>query len=316
MNSINTPEFSRNFGFWSPAEQQSIMGSHVAIGGVGGDGYQLGLKLARMGVGELSVAEVFELENINRVPGATVDTVGRKKVDVFREDARKINPDIRVHIYDEGITEDNVDAFVQGTNLVLDETELTHLELGTMLARAARRANVPDMLVMNIGFAAQVTSFHPKGKTFEDLMGIPREMPLDEVKEQPLNLARCVPYLPPYADIQTLKAVQEGAPLPSISQGVDVASAMGASQALLHMTRDIEPNRPQPVWSPRIAYMDALTFKADVTRFPRLSHYRYLATMVGREMLHKNVKTRYAASDRKQRAEAHAAEQSIGSDNT
>ena len=181
---ITSPEFSRNYGFWSEDEQRALVESRVAIAGVGGDGFQLGLKLARMGVSKFSIAdpEVFEPENVNRVEGATASSVGRDKADVFRERVLDINPDAEVETFLSGVTPDNVEPFMQGASLVLDESELTRPEIGTLIARRARLQGIPDLLVMNIGFAAQVTSFAPTSTwTFERFMGFTPETPLAEI---------------------------------------------------------------------------------------------------------------------------------------
>jgi tRNA threonylcarbamoyladenosine dehydratase len=312
MYSINAPEFHRNYGFWDEAEQQAIMDSHVAIAGVGGDGFELGQRLARMGVANFAVAdpEVFEPENVNRVPGATSETVGQKKVDVFRASVLAINPDANVRVFSDGITEGNIEDFMDGATLAYDETELTHLELGTMVAREARRRRIVNVLVMNVGFAAQVTSFDPEDTrhTFERMMGFRNDTPLSEVARMDLDLSRCVPYIPHYIDVETFKEVGRGAPLPSIVHGIGVASAMGASQGFLHMTKGAGNRRPEPVWAPKMAWSDSLTNESRVTRFPRLSHYRHLSAMVLNNMLGRNARASYSAEDRDRRSEAHAQE--------
>ena len=305
MVTPDAPEFARNMGFWDEDEQQAIIDANVAIAGVGGDGYHLGLRLAQMGVRTFDVAdpEVFEPENANRVPGATTETYGRKKVDVFREQVLRINPDADVRVYEEGVTPENVARILGRATLALDESELTHLEIGTAWAREARRLGIPNMMVMNVGFAAQVTSFDPLDKkhTFERMMGFSNDEPLEKVAERKLDLSRCVPYLPPYGDIESLKAVEEGASLPSIAQGVDVAASMGASQAFLHIVRGVSKHRPEPIWAPRMAYMDAYNFKSGVTSHPRLSHYRTLSKMVMRNVLHLNPRASYTEADRSRR---------------
>lgn len=304
MQSINSPEFSRNYGFWNEDEQRALMGARVAIAGVGGDGFQLGKKLAMNGVGTFDIAdpEVFEPENANRVPGATTETYGQNKAEVFRNEVLKINPDADVRIYTDGVTEDNVEDFVSRATLVYDESELRYLHIGTAVARAARKRGIPDVLVMNVGFAAQVTSFHPDSKhTFERMMGFSDDMPLDEVKEQELDLSRCLPYLPPYADLKTLEAVQEGAPLPSIAQGVDVASALGSSQGFLHIVRNANNRRPEPIWAPHMGYMDAYNLKSGITAHPRISHYRTLGMALIRQQLGKSPDASYTEEDRSRR---------------
>mgnify|MGYP000305904887 CR=1 FL=1 len=305
MRTIGSPEFSRNYGFWNEAEQQALMQARVAIAGVGGDGFQLGLKLAMNGVQTFDIAdpEVFEPENTNRVPGAVISTYGVNKAEVFRDRVLEINPDADVRIYKDGVTKENVDEFTNRASLIIDESELTYLHIGTMIAREARKKNIPNMLVMNIGFAGQATSFKPEGKhTFESLMGIPENMSLDEVEDIKLDFSRILPYLPKYGDLRTLLSVQSGSPLPSISQGVDVASALGSSQAFKHITYKLGNHREEPIWAPKIGYIDAYNLKCGVASHPRLSHYKHLGITGLRQALKLNPEASYTLEDRNRRS--------------
>lgn len=303
--SVSSPEFSRNYGFWSEDEQRALMASKVAIAGVGGDGFQLGLKLARMGVSRFSIAdpEVFEPENVNRVEGAATASFGRNKAEVFRERVLDINPDAEVDIFLDGVTEDNIEPFMQGASLVLDESELTKPEIGTLIARRARSQGIPDLLVMNVGFAAQVTSFAPDSSwTFERFMGFADRTPLDEIAEAGVDLSRCLPYIPAYTDLRSLQAVlgEEGAPpapLPSISIGVDVASAIGSTQAFLHLTAGVANHRRSPVWAPRMAYTDAYRLRTRIVRAGKPAHMRHLLLAAGRQKLGINPLGSYTLAD-------------------
>jgi molybdopterin/thiamine biosynthesis adenylyltransferase len=307
MRTVQSPEYSRNYGFWNEAEQQALLDAKVAIAGVGGDGFQMGLKLAKMGVQTFDIAdpEVFEPENNNRVPGATTSTYGRPKVEVFTEQVLDINPAADIRVYRDGVTEDNVEEFMSRADLVFDESELTYPHIGTAIAREARKRNIPDVMVMNVGFAAQVTSFDPRHRfTFERFMGIPQDMPLADVKDLAVDFSRCLPYIPKYGDLTTLQAVQEGASLPSIAPGVDVASAIGSSQAFLHIVQKAKNNRPSPIWAPRILYMDAYSGIANVTKHPQASYYRHLVGMLVGNVLNKYPHASYSADQRSTRERA------------
>lgn len=295
MTSINAPEFSRNYGFWNEEEQRLITLQHVAIGGVGGDGYQLGLKLARMGVANFTIAdpEVFEAENINRVPGAKQSTLGRSKVDVFEEELRDINPAAKLTVFREGITTENVKEFMKDATIVFDETELTYLHLGTAIAREARRRNIPDVMVMNIGFAAQLTSFDPTSpNTFEKMMGIPADMSLTEVQSMKVDFSRCLPYVPPYSDLRTLIAINDGASLPSIAPGVDVASAIGSTEALKHFWHGAN-RRMLPTFYPRFRFNDSYNGKSGTIKTPRASHYETLVVAAANMRLSRSPEASY-----------------------
>jgi molybdopterin/thiamine biosynthesis adenylyltransferase len=304
MVDFKDPMFKRNYGFFNEAEQQKIIESTVAIAGVGGDGFQLGEKLARIGVTKFIVAdpEVFEVENINRVSGAKHSTLGKNKAEVFRDSVMDIQPEATVDIFTDGVNPDNVNEIVSRADLILDESELTKLELGTMIARHARENNKPVLVVLNIGFAAISTSFDPNGRmTFEKVMGIPKGMPLDEVAELQVDFSRCLPYIPKYGDINSLISAQNGAPLPSISQGVDVASALGSTEAFLHLTSGIDNNRRKPTFAPNWRYMDAYSGDSGTIRSARIAHYMGIFALLGRMKLDLNPLASYKEEDRKKR---------------
>lgn len=304
MNNYKNPKYARNYGFFSEAEQQKINESKIAIAGVGGDGFQLGEKLARIGISKFSIAdpEFFEEENMNRVSGAKYSTLGKNKAEVFRDSVLDIQPDAEINIYTEGVTEDNVKEFIKDADLVIDESELTRLEIGTMISRESRKLQKPVLIVLNIGFAAIASTFDPESKhSFEKVMGIPENMPLDEVAQMQIDFSRCLPYIPSYGDVNSLLAVQEFAPLPSISQGVDVASAIGSTEAFLNLTHDLGNKRKKPTYNPVWRYMDAYSGRSGTIRHARIAHYLGLFAMIGRIKLGINPLASYSHEQRKNR---------------
>lgn len=304
-DTIARPEFQRNFGFWNEDEQLALSDSVVAIAGCGGDGHDLARAIAMMaGPKEIRIAdpEVFEPENSNRVAWADESTYGRLKVDVLEEGINNIRPQTKVISYKEGVTVDNVEEFVRGADLVLDESELTYLHIGTALSREAKKNNIPSLLVMNIGFAAIATSFDPRQSyDFEKMMGIPSGMPLDEVKDMNVDFSRCLPYLPNYGDLASLKAVEQGASLPSVVQGVKVASALGSTEAFLHLTSSVSNRRRKPTSAPHWRYMDAMNGEAGVIKHPRMSYYGRAIVMAARNYARLNPKASYDEASRARR---------------
>lgn len=292
------PEFSRNLGFWRRSEQQLLRESTIAIAGAGGDGFDLAVSLVMMtGAAEVRIAdpETFVPENSNRVAWANTDTYGQLKVDALRETIAKIRPGTRVVSFAEGVTTENADEFVAGADLVLDESELRYLHVGTALARAARRHGVPNLLVMNIGFGAIATSFAPQSvHTFERMMGLPADITLDEAATREVDLTRCVPFVPRYGDLGTFRATRAGAPLPSVVQGVKAAVSLGATEALLHLTRTDRNRRRSPVFAPQWAYTDPMNLKSGRIRHARSRHWIGAAILAGRSLLGWNPEASYA----------------------
>lgn len=308
MRTIQSPEIYRNMGFWNEATQGAIMDTTVAIGGAGGAGYMVGLELARIGVQRFDIAdpEDFDDVNGNRVMGVRQDTVGRNKAEVFREDLYGINEQAEVRTYTEGVTPDNLEEFMHRADIVLDATELSMPELGTMIARQARRIQVPVMNVEYVGYAGQGTSFDPRSKmTFERFMGIKggEDAPLDEVAEQQLDPSRYLAYLPRYGDLKTLMAIQEGSPLPSNMIGAGQAAQIAVAESLKHIRRRVGERGMAPVFAPVVRWADAYTGESGITRHPRVSYYRHLAAAVVRNQLGLHEEASYTPDERAARGD-------------
>ena len=79
--------FSRNIGWVTEWEQSALRGMCVAIAGMGGVGGIHLLTLVRLGIGRFRIADfdTFDIVNFNRQAGATMDTIGRPKIDVMAE---------------------------------------------------------------------------------------------------------------------------------------------------------------------------------------------------------------------------------------
>ena len=292
---MSNPRFERNLGFLSTVEQDCLQDSTIAIAGAGGDGGMLALQLVRMGVGEIRLADPdpFEIENTNRQAACTSKTIGVNKAEAVANYAQDINPDITVRVYDDGIQPGNVAEFVKGADLLIDETEFTMHQLGVMLAREARKENIPNLTALNMGFGAIVTTYHPKGVTVENRLGFGDEQDIDEIAAEEVDISRWLPYLPKYGDLNVLKKVATGEKsAPSIAPGVAIAAGTAASQAFLNLVGK-ENRRPAPVYAPNALVVDPMSGVAKTIKYNRRSHYRHLLPLVGRNLLKLNPQASY-----------------------
>ena len=281
--------FSRNSGFISAREQSKLATAHVAIGGVGGDGGQIAETLCRMGVSSFSLAdpEVFEEENLNRQNSSSVNTLGRNKAEVLGETIRAINPSANVRIFSAGINPENVDDFVSLATLVIDEMEYTKPELAVMLARASRSRGIPVLTGLNVGFGCLVTSFHPKGQTLENYLGIVENASLEEVANIEVPLSKWVPRLPGYAHERAFRLVNSGdIPTPSVAPGVALTASAVSTEAFNHIC-----GRKKPIYAPHWLCLDSLDRSAYVIRFPTISFVRSLLRILIRSRLGWNEET-------------------------
>lgn len=292
---MSNPRFERNLGFLSSDEQIALEQSTVAIAGAGGDGGMLAIQLARMGVQNFHLADPdpFEIENINRQEPCTDKTIGMNKAEAVAEYIHDINPDAKIRVFDDGITEENTEEFARNATLLVDETEFTMHALGIMLAREARKNDQPVLTALNIGFGAMVTTFNPNGKTLESLLGFANDEPLDEIKEKPVGLDKWLPYLPNYVDLKVFEKVAKGEKsAPSIAPGVAAAANLGATQAFLNIA-GTGNNRPRPVYAPKARVFDAMTGDSKEVKFGKISHYKHLGGILLRNSLKRNPQASY-----------------------
>lgn len=162
--------FSRNLGLVTSAEQTILKGKKVAIAGVGGVGALHVQTLARMGVTRFHLADMdhYELANFNRQAGASMTTIGRHKADVMKEQALAINPEAEIQVFPEGVTEDNLDAFLDGVDLYIDGLDFFVLDMRAAIFARCREKGIFAITAGPIGISAALLVFDPKGVGFED----------------------------------------------------------------------------------------------------------------------------------------------------
>jgi tRNA A37 threonylcarbamoyladenosine dehydratase len=133
--------FSRNLGWVTQAEQQTLRHKRVAIAGLGGVGGSHLLTLTRLGIGRFSIADPdrFDLVNFNRQAGASVDTLGERKVDVMSAMARAINPEADIRVFDEGVSAANLDAFLDDVDVYVDGLDFFAFDARSARSRRAVR---------------------------------------------------------------------------------------------------------------------------------------------------------------------------------
>ncbi len=198
-------------------------------------------------------------------------------------------------MYTSGITHENVDEFVAGSNLLIDETEFTIQGIGVALARSARKHGVPNLHALNVGFGAQVTSYDPQSKhTLERRLGLSENASLEEIAQAEVGIDKWLAWIPPYADLEAFKTVASGdKSAPSVAPGVAIAASMGATEAALHLIRDIGNNRPDPTIFPYTKVQDSMMGYADTIRHPQARFLASFAMMALRSKLGLNPQTNY-----------------------
>jgi molybdopterin/thiamine biosynthesis adenylyltransferase len=176
--------FSRNIGWLTQPEQDQLRHKRVAIAGLGGVGGVHLLTLCRLGIGEFHLADfdTFDVANFNRQAGASVSTLGQAKLDVMTRLAQDINPDIEIEALADGVTTDNLDAFLDGVDIYIDGLDFFSFPARRQVFAACARKRIPAVTAAPLGMGAAVLTFLPGAMTFDEYFrfedGPEEEMPV------------------------------------------------------------------------------------------------------------------------------------------
>jgi molybdopterin-synthase adenylyltransferase len=162
--------YSRNIGWVTESEQQSLKVKRIAIAGMGGVGGFHLLALARLGVKNFNIADLdtFELANINRQGGACMSTMGRSKVEVLAEMARDINPEADIRVFHDGVNEQNLVEFFRDVDLYVDGLDFFAFDAREQVFEYCARNHIPAVTVAPLGMSAALLNFLPGRMSFED----------------------------------------------------------------------------------------------------------------------------------------------------
>ena len=91
---------TRNRGFVTETEQETLRAARVFIPGTGGMGGAALMALVRAGVGHFVIADIdtFEVSNLNRQLFCRADTIGQHKAEAAARLAKEINPDVAIEV--------------------------------------------------------------------------------------------------------------------------------------------------------------------------------------------------------------------------
>ena len=146
--------------------QQKIKNLRIGVAGLGGMGSNIAEIFARLGVGYLRLTDpdIIERSNINRQVIAFENTIGKKKAEASADEIRRIGKDIILDVSTEGIQEHNVDAFVEGLDVVINEIDVLHIDKQILLIEAAHRRGICVYTTLVVGLGIHLYKFDPANK--------------------------------------------------------------------------------------------------------------------------------------------------------
>lgn len=152
-------------------EQQTL--SHARVGVVGlsvGQSVSVSLAMERI-CGSLRIADfdTLELSNLNRIRSSIINQ-GELKTTIVAREIAEIDPFIEVSCYDKGLHADNLNEFLEGLDLVVDECD--SLEMKIMLRKACRAKGIPVVMDTSDSLMLDVERFdlEPNRPVFHGLI--------------------------------------------------------------------------------------------------------------------------------------------------
>lgn len=168
--------FSRNLGWVTKEEQKLISQACIAIPGMGGVGGHHLHALLRMGFRRFKLADLdsFEVGNFNRQFGATMSTIGDEKLDTLANFARDIIPDCELELFPKGVQLDNMEAFLEGVDIVADSLDLYASHLRTPLYGLAAKKGIKVISAGPFGMGSAIMAFDPDKMSFNEYFDLDR----------------------------------------------------------------------------------------------------------------------------------------------
>ena len=185
------------------AEEQDRLGRlHIGVIGLSA-GHVIAHTLALQGLcGEMRLADFddLELSNLNRVPAGVFD-LGLNKTTVAARRIAELDPYLVVRTAPDGVSADNLDEFLDGLDIVVEECDSLDLKIG--IRQAARKRRLPVLMATSDRGLVDVERFdlEPDRPIFHGLLG-----DVDPESLADLNAHDKVPYVLRLIEVSGLSA--------------------------------------------------------------------------------------------------------------
>ena len=151
--------FSRTEALIGKQAVEKLKMKKVAIFGIGGVGSYVLEGLVRAGIWNFILVDndIVDETNLNRQIIATVKTIGQDKVEVAKNRALEINPNVSVEIYKEFFNADTKEILNQTIDYVVDSIDTVSSKIELIMQ--AKSLNVPIISCMGTGNKLDPTRF-------------------------------------------------------------------------------------------------------------------------------------------------------------
>lgn len=197
--------------------QEKISDFHVTVVGCGGLGCSNLLSLTAIGFGKITIIDddVIELSNLQRQLLFEESDIGKYKCEVAKQKLIRLNSDVHITIFKERVVINNVNQFLNTSDVIIDCTDNFTARL--ILDQYSKANNIPLVFGGVKGFEGEVSVFnYLKGKSLSETF---------ENKQEVFQNENCkdsgviVPIVSIVASMQVMEVVKICLGLPNVLQG-------------------------------------------------------------------------------------------------
>lgn len=140
--------------------QEKLLSSKVLVIGAGGLGSVSIMYLATAGVGTIGIADkdTVELSNLNRQIIHNTNKIGEPKTESAKETLTKLNPDIKINLYNE-ISSQNINKIISQYDFIIDATD--NFETKFLINDACVKGEKTFSHAGIVGFEGQLMTYVP-----------------------------------------------------------------------------------------------------------------------------------------------------------
>ncbi len=134
---------------------EKLQKAHILIIGIGGVGSWSAEALVRSGVGEITLMDADDIciTNTNRQLHTLASTIGKPKVEVMKERLLGINPDVKINVLNDFLTERNINEIIdEKFDFIFDAID--NVKLKCLMLIICRKKKIP--LLMAGGAAGKI----------------------------------------------------------------------------------------------------------------------------------------------------------------
>lgn len=257
--------FSRNIGWVTEAEQEILRNVKVACGGLGGVGGDHMTVLARLGIGKFHISDLddYDVANFNRQAGASMKTLGQPKAEVMENILSSINPEAEVKNFKEGITHENVDAFLDGVDIYVDSLDIFAVDIRRKVFQKCYEKGIPAITAAPMGMGTSMLVFMPGKMSFEEyfcLEGLSFE---DQIIAFVAGVSPALLQRQYLVSTDTVNFTKEESKVPSTCMGISLAAGVLCTNVLKILLK-----RGEVIHAPRGMHFDAYRNKLKKTWRP------------------------------------------------